>query len=58
VLLSVLCRVTRLNNLYAASQRIEELNIPLLGAVVSGVEASLYGASRRYPYPRRAPVKA
>jgi capsular exopolysaccharide synthesis family protein len=53
VLLSVLCRVTRLNNLYAAARRIEEMHVPLLGVVVSGVQGSLYGASSGYPYPHR-----
>src|SRR5262249_30749049 len=37
VLLSVLCQVSRLNNLYAAWQRVEELGIPTLGVVINGV---------------------
>jgi polysaccharide biosynthesis transport protein len=58
VLLSVLCQVTRLTNLYAASHRIEDLGINILGVVVSGVQANLYGASYRYPYPRRRTAAA
>ena len=57
VLLSVLCRVSQLNNLYAASQRIEELNIRALGVVISGVESEMYGATARYPYPRKKAAK-
>jgi capsular exopolysaccharide synthesis family protein len=58
VLLSVLCRVSRLNNLYAASQRIDELHIRTLGVVINGVEAELYGAKSSYPYPRKQSGKA
>jgi len=58
VLLSVLFHVTRLNNLYAAWQRLQELAIPTLGAVVSGVDGSLYGSSYNYPYPRKPKVQA
>jgi len=54
VLLSVLCQVTRMTNLYAASHRIEALGINILGVVVNGVQANLYGSSVRYPYPRKA----
>ena len=48
VLLSVLCHVSRLSTLYAASQRLEELNIRTMGVVVNGVQGQLYGA--KYPY--------
>jgi capsular exopolysaccharide synthesis family protein len=58
VLLSVLCQVSQLHNLYAAYQRIEELGIPTLGVVMNGVRGSLYGAIYKYPYPRKAPVQA
>jgi capsular exopolysaccharide synthesis family protein len=58
VLLSVLCQVSRLNNLYAAWQRVEELGIPTLGVVINGVQGSLYGAIYKYPYPRKAPAQA
>jgi hypothetical protein len=53
VVLSVLCHVTRLNNLYAASQRIEALNIRTLGVVVSGVKGDLYGSLHHYSYPHK-----
>jgi capsular exopolysaccharide synthesis family protein len=56
ILLSALCRVTRLNNLYAASQRIEELNIRTLGVVISGVDGRPYGALQ-YPYSRKRAAK-
>lgn len=53
VLLSVLCQVSRLTNLYAAWQRIEDLGVRPLGVVINGVRASLYGSSYNYPYPRK-----
>lgn len=58
VLLSVLCQISRLNNLYLAWQRIEELGIKTLGTVVSGVQGNLYGSTYNYPYPRKRKVKA
>jgi capsular exopolysaccharide synthesis family protein len=57
VLLSVLCQVSRLHNLYAAWQRVEELGIATLGVVINGVQGSLYGAIYKYPYPRKAPAQ-
>ncbi len=48
VLLSVLCHVSRLDTLYAASQRLDELNIRTMGVVINGVQGQLYGA--KYPY--------
>jgi capsular exopolysaccharide synthesis family protein len=53
VLLSVLCQVSRLTNLYAAWQRIEQLGVRPLGVVINGVSANLYGSTYSYPYPRR-----
>jgi capsular exopolysaccharide synthesis family protein len=49
VLLSVLCQVSRLPTLYAASHRLEELNIRTLGVVINGSQEQLPGASYRYP---------
>jgi Mrp family chromosome partitioning ATPase len=57
VLLSVLCHVSRLNTLYAASQRLEELNIRTLGVVINGVQGQLYGAKYTYPYPHKPKAK-
>lgn len=53
VLLSVLCQVSRLTNLYAAWQRIEQLGVRPLGVVINGVQANLYGSTYNYPYPRK-----
>jgi capsular exopolysaccharide synthesis family protein len=53
VLLSVLCQVSRLTNLYAAWQRIEQLGVRPLGVVINGVRANLYGSTYAYPYPRK-----
>jgi capsular exopolysaccharide synthesis family protein len=58
VLLSVLCHVSRLNTLYAASQLLEELNIRTMGVVINGVQGRLYGAKYPYSYAYRARAKA
>jgi capsular exopolysaccharide synthesis family protein len=47
VLLSALSQVSRLGSLYAASQRLEQLNIRMIGVVVNGVQGQLYDG--RYP---------
>jgi capsular exopolysaccharide synthesis family protein len=44
-LLSILCNVSRLGNVYAAYQRLTALGVPTLGAVVSGVRDEVYNAS-------------
>jgi hypothetical protein len=49
--------VSRLNNLYAASQRLEDLNIRTLGVVINGVQGQTYGGNR-YPYPNPAKAQA
>jgi succinoglycan biosynthesis transport protein ExoP len=57
VVLSVLCEVSRLNNLYAAWQRVQEHGGQPLGVVINGVSAGAYGSAYYYPYPRKK-VKA
>ena len=58
VLLSVLCHVSRLNNVYEVSRRLEELNIRTLGVVVNGVQGQLYGAKYKYPHPSKPQAQA
>jgi capsular exopolysaccharide synthesis family protein len=58
VLFSSLCGVSRLTDLYAAWQRIEELGIAPLGVVIGGVQGGMYGSTSAYPYPRKARMQA
>jgi capsular exopolysaccharide synthesis family protein len=58
VLLSVLCHVSRLNTLYAASQQLEGLNIQMMGVVINGVEGQLYGEKYPYAYAYRVRARA
>jgi capsular exopolysaccharide synthesis family protein len=58
VVLSVLCEVSRLNNLYAAWQRVQEHGGQPLGVVINGVSGGKYGSYANYPYPRRPKAKA
>lgn len=59
VILSVLCEVSRLNNLYAAWMRVQDHGGQPLGVVINGVWGSTYGSTYHYPYPRKpAKVKA
>jgi hypothetical protein len=48
VILSVLRNVSRLPAVYAAQQRLASIGIPILGAVVIGESANVYGIN---PYP-------
>jgi capsular exopolysaccharide synthesis family protein len=46
-LLSVLCNVSRLQNVYAAHQRLTALGVSILGAVVNGVRGEVYSSPYR-----------
>src|SRR5262249_47327868 len=48
VVFSVLQEVSRLPSIYAAYERLTMLNIRILGAVVNGSEAPLYGSAYVY----------
>jgi succinoglycan biosynthesis transport protein ExoP len=48
VLLSVLCNVSRMQNVYAAYQRLGAAGVRVLGTVVNGIQGETYGSA--YPY--------
>lgn len=49
VLLAVMKDVSRMPAVYQAQQRLERLDIPVMGAVVLGEQAETYGAPAGYP---------
>lgn len=51
VLLAVMKDVSRMPAVYQAQQRMERLNLPLMGAVVIGEQSESYGTPSPYPPP-------